>query len=770
MTSSETEAEGISSFPGRGIEAWLTPARFAALLALLICATFPEVVTGQASFFYRDFGAFTYPIAHYYRECFWRGELPLWNPLNDCGLPLLAQWNTAMLYPPSLFYLLLPLSWSLGVLGLIHLFFAGMGMFLLARRWTGNPLAAAVSGAAFAFNGLTWHMLVWISNLGAWAWMPWVVLAVEAAWEHGGARRTSIAALTGAMQMLTGAPEIIFLTWLFLLALVALKPPSRWLSMIGRLAVIALIVAGLAAAQLLPFLDLLRHSNRDPGFNGSGWAMPLSGLGTFLVPLFRCFESGQGVFVEYEQYWTPSHYAGVGIVALALVAAWRVRGRRVWLLIAAAVFGLIMALGAQGRLYPVVRTMLPQLGFMRYPIKFITLTLFALPLLAAYAIQWLATAEIAIARRSLVTVAAIIIGGIVVLVAWAGTHPLGWDNWAATWHSGAGRAVFLVLITGVLVQMRSGEAPHGRPWLLGLSLIALLWADVYTHAPKINPTVARRVFEPDLMRAQMKLDPQPQAGEPRAMPTAPAIEKARSTYLANATDDYLCRRLALFDDCNLLDGIPKTDGFFSIYLLEYDQILSFLLTYDAKGADVNGLKDFLGIGYINGLVTGSAGGLEWTNRPSALPLVTAGQKPVFADGAETVENLLKPGFNPRQTVYLPLDVKDQVTATNRVEARVLPGKIGLSAEEMDFAVDAAGPAVATVAQTYYHDWRAYVDGRLVPLWRANHAFQAIEVPAGRHQVSLVYEDRYFLGGAIISASCLLMCSVALRKPKLACPA
>ena len=38
----------------------------------------------------------------------------------------------------------------------------------------------------------------------------------------------------------------------------------------------------------------------------------------------------------------------------------------------------------------------------------------------------------------------------------------------------------------------------------------------------------------------------------------------------------------------------------------------------------------------------------------------------------------------------------------------------------------------------------------IPLLRANHAFQAIEVPAGRHEVRLVYEDRLFYYGARIS--------------------
>src|SRR5689334_7929217 len=92
---------------------WLTPVRFALVLAGLIAAFFPEVLFGGKSFVFRDFGIFTYPTAYYQRACFWQGQVPLWNPLNNCGIPFLAQWNTVALYPLALIYLLLPLTWGL---------------------------------------------------------------------------------------------------------------------------------------------------------------------------------------------------------------------------------------------------------------------------------------------------------------------------------------------------------------------------------------------------------------------------------------------------------------------------------------------------------------------------------------------------------------------------------------------------------------------------------------------------------------------------------
>ena len=61
---------------------WLTTRRFAGLLALLVLASWPQVWLGLQTFEYRDFGIFSYPIAHYCHESFWRGEIPLWNPLS----------------------------------------------------------------------------------------------------------------------------------------------------------------------------------------------------------------------------------------------------------------------------------------------------------------------------------------------------------------------------------------------------------------------------------------------------------------------------------------------------------------------------------------------------------------------------------------------------------------------------------------------------------------------------------------------------------------
>src|SRR5208283_3705697 len=226
---------------------WFTPLRFGILLALLVFAAFPQVLLGLQTFVVRDYGFFAYPLAHFQQECFARSELPLWNPYNNCGVPFLAQWNTMPLYPPSLIYLLLPLTWSLSFFCLLHLWFAGFGMFFLARRWTGNNFAAAFAGVAFAFNGLTLNLLMWPSHIATLSWAPWVVLAVELAWREG-RQKIILAALAGALQMLAGGPEIIFLTWFLLLTLWMqqfVRSESPRAAMLWRFPLVALLVIAL---------------------------------------------------------------------------------------------------------------------------------------------------------------------------------------------------------------------------------------------------------------------------------------------------------------------------------------------------------------------------------------------------------------------------------------------------------------------------------------------------------------------------------------------
>ena len=792
---------------------WFTPLRFGILLALLIFAAFPHVLPGLQTFVVRDYGFFAYPLAHFQRECFWHGELPLWDPYNNCGVPFLAQWNTMPLYPLSLIYLLLPLPWSLSFFCLLHLWFAGFGMFFLARRWTGlrraevssvfgvcnarpvsaqlsgneatatqagNSFAAAFAGVAFAFNGLTLNLLMWPSHIATLSWMPWVVLAVELAWREGG-QKIILAAFAGALQMLAGGPEIIFLTWILLLAMwiqqlvkraagvppaeltcakdssAGKMPAARYnVSMFWRFPLVVTLVISLAAVQLLPFLDLAAHSQRSAGYADTRWSMPGWGWVNFLVPMAFGRTWTEGVFFQNGQYWTSSYYLGISALWLALLAVWTVRERRVRLLGAVAMVALVFALGENTFVYPALRKIIPQLSLMTYPIKYVIFVALLAPLLAAFALahqQNLRSEEKSAFNKRLVLVGAVLLALIAGILFWARQFPFSTDDVHATWLNGLSRAAFLIL-TGALLFVLTRENAPGLRRIAPLILIFVAWLDVFTHEPAQNPTVPPSVYELNLARARLAMQPQPALGESRAMVTPAAAMDFIRFALSDPKNNYLAKRLGYCANCNLLDAVPKVDGFFSLLPRESDGLISLL--YGATNANFPKLNDFLGVSQI----TAPDEFFHWQARKTFLPLVTAGQKPVFLDDTGTLRALAQLDFDGGKMVFLPPEAKSLVTVTNQTAARVLSSQF--KAQRADIEVEASEPSLVVVAQTWYHNWRAYVDGRPAPLLRANHAFQAIQVPAGRHYIRLAYEDLAFQFGAAVSICMVVNCFIFLR--------
>jgi hypothetical protein len=737
---------------------WFTPLRFGILMALLVFAAFPQVILGLETFVVRDYGFFAYPLAHFQQECFQHGELPLWDPYNNCGVPFLAQWNTMPLYPPALIYLLLPLQWSLSFFCLLHLWFAGFGMFFLARRWSGNAFAAAFAGVAFAFNGLTLNLLMWPSHIATLSWMPWVVLAVERAWREGG-RKIILAAFAGALQMLAGGPEIIFLTWILLLALWVqqfVKGESSRIAMFWRFPLVVALVIALAAVQLLPFLDLAAHSQRGANYADTRWSMPGWGWANFLVPMAFGRTWTEGVFFQYEQSWTSSYYLGIGALWLALLAVWTVREKRVRLLGATAMVALIFALGENTFVYPALRKIIPQLSLMTYPIKYVIFVALLAPLLAAFALahqQNLRSEEKSAFQKRLVLVGAILLALIAGILFWAWQFPFPTDDVHATLLNGWSRAVFLIL-TGVLLFVLTRESAPGLRRIAPLILIFIAWLDVFTHEPAQNPTVPPTVYELNLARARLAMQPQPALGESRAMVTPTAAMDFIRFALSDPKNNFLAKRLGYCANCNLLDAVPKVDGFFSLVPRENDGLISLL--YGATNANFPRLNDFLGVSQI----TAPDEFFHWQPRRTFLPLVTAGQKPVFLDDPGTLRALTQPDFDGGKMVFLPPEAKSLVTVTNQTAAHVLSSQF--KAQRVDIEVEAAEPSLVVVAQTYYHNWRVYVDDQPAQLLRANYAFQAFQVSGGRHQVRLIYEDRVFLFGAAVSVCMVVNCFIFLR--------
>ena len=677
---------------------------FAGVLLCLICFAYPSVILGSESFVLRDFGLFGYPLAHYHKASFLNGEIPLWNPNNYCGVPFLAQWNTMVLYPGSLIYVLLPLPWSLGIFVLVHQFLGGLGTYRLLKSWHAGGLPAAVGAVAYCFGGLFQNCLMWPNNAAALGLLPWVLLLAVSALQRGG-RSLPLAILIGAAQMLTGAPEMILVTWTIITLLGVNLISSKAISAHEAATRFGLTVVGvalLASPQLLPFFDLLSHSLRASyEMSDNQWPADTLFWANMIIPTTAVEYFGSGLHFLRGQQWTHSYYTGIFVLLLAFFTLARGTDLRHRLLGLLALVSCVLALGNDGYLYPLLDRLLP-LGILRYPVKFLVFPLVILPMLAAGAF--------AHSNQKINKKAWIIAGGLVGamtivafgIVSWSGGSPE--FQWQARLN-GIMRFVWLALGL-VAFWLLSRKLPDKLRMLPQGALILFLWLDLTTHQPVLTPSVLTDLYrvENETLTA---LQPVPKPGESRLLMSYQARE-----YSAQMTDDSLEQmfiegRMSLSGNLNLSEGVPKFGGFFSLWFPKFAEVERMI--YRNNHQIDEDLADFLGIRYVTR--TGTLN--EWQVRPTARPWVSF-EKESGSDSNARIEDLQ---FGNQRITF-------QTSSTN--------------------------DEIATIAQFHYHPWKATIDGQAADIVPTTLGFQSITVPAGEHLVELRYVDSRFRLGLCLA--------------------
>jgi hypothetical protein len=750
LTNSEAAAPVQDTAPvSRWSISW-TPGQFLAFLALTIFAAFPLVATGARTFFYRDFAAYIHPLNAYTRASIAQGSLPLWNPYSQCGVPHMAQLGSW--YLPSLLGALVPPGpWFDSFMMLLHLAWAGFGMYWLARKMGASGFAGSFAGMAFVFNGVLLSSLQWTACVPVLAWMPWVVGSTMEAWKAGGAR-IATAAVCAAMQVLTGMPELTAVTWLFIAALWVSSAAGKsvgWGRSGLRLGAVVLLAAGLTMVQTLPFLDLVTHSQRDGGSATGERSMPGWGWANLLVPFFHYYRTPQGTWFQGGQDLLQSYYLGVGVLCVALAGILLARDRFTLVSGMMILFCWIMALGPNGFLYDWLRRACPLIGFARFPVKFAMFAAFLAPLLAVRGIAATETLQEAKGRRVLLIVAGTVIALICGLLLFAQRYPFANDQWSATLTNALWRALFAGAIVAGILLLRKARTRMATV-VIQVVVLGSVAVDALTHNPNIAPTVPVSLFAPGMWQATGK-PAAPKLGEGRIMISGAAEQVMLFSRIPDFRADLTAKRAAEWYNLNLLDGIPKVNGALALHPQSFDAIEKRL--YYTPGVVVRaGMMDFLSVAWVSS----PESAIEWVARTNYQPMLTAGQKPVFSTDDRALEAMTGESFRPGQEVYLPEAMRGAIQTSSAADCKVTPGVF--TPQRVEATVEASAPALVVHAQTFYHLWRAFVDGHEVPLLRANVSFQALEVPAGKHQVKLVYQDNNLVLGAILSALSLAACA------------
>ena len=740
-----------------------TPKRFALFFAACVLCLYPDVIFGSGRFVFRDYSLLSYPAAFYHKTLFWQGEIPLWNPYNNCGIPFLAQWTALILYPFSLFYLLLPMPWSLSVFCLLHLWWAGFTMYWLARKWTGSNLSGAIAGVGYGVGGFTVGAMMWPSLVASLSWMPLVVYTGRKAFQRGG-QWIAAATVIGSQQMIAGQPELILFTWCLITLFVVSdlwKNPKNGLIYLSRMTLCVVLISLLCAPQILPFFELLSISNRDVSTGSGGeWAMPETGWANFLVPLFYSHDSPSGVMYQFKQGLYSSYYCGVFTVILAILACFKVRDSRVTMMGLATMLSLILALDKGGYLFPLIRDTIPVLGFMRYPIKFVMIAIFTLPLLAAFGLRWFVHDWHKNSSTKSLTGGFIWLGTAVIILGltqFERIYPLAPEPWTRAALNGAYRQLFLFLILMLGWAALKLQAQRARQLCL-FGIVAVFFLDLATHTNRLNPTTTNAPFAPGISIANLP-DPQPKLGQSRAILGREAYLKFHSTLMTDPGTGLIVSRLGLYMSVNIMDLIPSNDGFSPVFLKNESELRAVL-----HGAEPfpDPLADFMSASHL----TSEESELEWNLRPTALPMVTGGQQPVFFDHHDDLyRHIISPEFAPLETVALYHKEAKSLGPENG-DVTILD----FTMEHSKLSIETESPdgGLVVISQIHTPGWKAFIGDLELPVLAANHAFQTIPVPAGKQTIEVIYANPAFRGGLLSAGIGLIaLCVTWFRRPIMA---
>ena len=738
-------------------------------------------------------------------ETFLDGHLPLWNPLLGMGAPLIANYQSALFYPPNWIYFLTYaiggvgfMAWAQALMVTLHLIWAGLGMALLARKLGMGKLAQTVSGLAFSLSGYLVARAWFASINAAVAWLPWVLFFAFDAVQDRDRRSWLKVGLVIGMQLLAGHAQTAWYTLLLAVLWVVywgwgspavapgfleehtadansnrnrvrlspeilrkfgpgIKIRLRGLFVSGiGLSLAALMGVAMAAVQLFPTAVYLMQSQRSAAvdmefaLNYSFWSWRFLGLlapGIFGSPV-------TGDYWGYGNFWEDAIYVGMLPLLLALGGIASVMLKKYstdrsprsligWLLFVAAT-SFLLALGKNTPIFPWLYKHIPTFDMFQAPTRISIWAVFALALLAGIGTQKWRRPEgrgLYWTRLGTAGAFAVSLGAGLTFYAMDGTSP------SFIWATAL--AGFWALGAGVLtLTAPEKDSLPGQKSHIWWSWAVTIWvcADLLVAGWGLNPGIETTFYTQ----------------------TAPAVAQVEEfiaegrIYLPMDHEDALkyehflrfdtfdldgdALRGTLLPNLNMLDGFPSVNNFDPLVPGRYAQWMESLEKVD--DATKEDLLDLMGVTLLEE-VDAARGAevryvpLEGAGRLRWVPCAVNAE-----DEVDALEKVFSGEVNFENKVILEGDGAPQTS-----ECASAQGQIRLEDEnpnQITLRVEADQTGWVVLSDVWYPGWHAWIDGTPAPMLRANYLFRAVEIPEGEHYIQLKYLPMIFYAGAGVS--------------------
>ena len=744
------------------------------------------------------------------------GKWPVWTQALGNGAPLLANHQSAVFYPPHLLFLLFPVGRALGYSLALHLALAGLFAWLWARQLGLGRLGRLVVGLAYAGSGFLVGHALFPSMVETAAWLPLLFLLADRLAKR---RRAADAVALGAalgVQFLAGHAQLwyygmwaigsyaLFMGWQ--VSRVAGWQSGRVLARIFLLVALAVTVAiGAAAVQVLPTAELAMQSQRASGVDWD-FAMTYSlwpwRLVTLLAPDFFG-NPADGDYWGYGHYFGDNGYVGLLPLILAglAVVRWLRRGSNVLgqacperrlrdeegaalhepqpltgsgraftpvpFLLTLAVVALVLALGENTPVYPLIFRYVPGFGAFQAPARFLYLYTWAVATMAGIGVD-----GFHLSYPMQYTSRLVLVGGAALAVlAWIACRQLPALQPTFT-RSAAATGGLLALSAGVLLlrgrdadaDPRVARSPLPRRWWPAI-VVGLIAGDLLFFGRRLNPTADPALYHlttasGDYVRAQAV------PGQSfRIFSFARDIyDTLFEGYTRSAdfgpTDLAYLRGLreTLLPNLAVLEGLESASNYEPLLTATYADLLEVIEA--APLPDALRLLGLMNVRYV--ISTQSLPGVTpvysgdevriYAN-PYVLPRARIVYRARFlSDGDDLLGELMSPTFNPSSEVLLSAGDAPH-HPDSQYGIRDKPSTVHLlrdSSNQVTISAALPQPGYLVLGQTFYPGWQVRVDGLPSQVLRANHAFCAVHLEAGEHRVEFAYRPISFYAGLGVS--------------------
>jgi hypothetical protein len=732
------------------------------------------------------------------------GSFPIWNPSLGFGRPLLGDPSAQVAYPPTWLNLLLQ-PWDYYLLfALGHFLLAAFGLYALARRLGLSLPASTLAAVLFVFSGPYLSFVDLWHHFAGLSWMPLTLLMADRALEHPGAAGRLAWGAAAGVQMLAGSADAVTLTVLATLALAVarygVRPSPASYARARTCAGAAATAAGLAAVMWLPAVAQVREAARAalPFAVRSYWSLHPASVLDFVyrdlsasLPLNAVL---RGQLFESREPFLGSLYLGAAAVGFACAGALS-PGRTPRALGVLGAAALLLAFGKHAPFYGIAAWLFPPLAILRYPVKVTILVALAFALLAGFGLDaWRRERSQPGWRIAFALQLAVGVLGLLAAAAalrwpetWVGTllsAPAGVEDGALL--APVVRRFFVSGVAAVVVGAAAAAA-RGRPTrVAAAALLAVFELAAYHQEP--NPMAPRalvrhrpealnhlsapdaRVYvydytTPGLARRHLGYEPGPRLARlPAGWELDPSLALAQQEYLTPESGGRWGLR-----------GSFEID-YRGLYPRSLDRLTQLLRLAEGGPAHAQLLR-LAGVTHVVALHEVDTGDLEPAavvpgfflepirvfRVPNPMPRVYVVGKARVGDEESGLALLAAPDFDPAREVLLPYrsqpDREEGFSGWGRI--------VSAGADQVRLEAELTGPGYLVLLDGYDAGWRASVDGVSTPILRANVAFRALALGAGRHVVEMVYRPWPVMAGLAISGFSLALLAAGVvrrRRP------